>query len=117
MKKFVDNLVPVILSIWITLMLGCAVLGICKCTNEHDEKVRAANTYQYEITYVVYHPTEAKVHKRTGQCSYSDKHRRPRYEKRTRYAKNRLLVDYNEIYKGTDDFEVTDFTYQKVDKQ
>jgi hypothetical protein len=114
MKKFLDNLVPVISGICITSMLMGSLLALGRCSIEHDERVRAANTYQYEITYVVYHPTEAKVHKRTGQCSYSDKYHRPHYEKRTRYAKNRLLVDHDEIYKGTDDFEVSDFTYHKV---
>lgn len=92
------------------------LLLMCKCSNEQTEKVRAANTYQYEITYVVYHPTEAKVHKRTGRCSYSNEYNRPQYVKRTRFSKNRLLVDFEEIYKGTDDFEVTNFTYHKVNK-
>lgn len=109
-----DNLfIPFVLSILITMAIAGGVLFISKCTNEHNEKVRAENTYQYEITYVVYHPTEAKVHKQTGRCSYSNKHRRPHYKKRTRFAKNRLLVDFDEIYKGTDDFEVISFTYHK----
>lgn len=114
MKKFLDSAIPVVLGICITAMFMGAILAMGRCSVEQNERVRAANTYQYEITYVVYHPTEAKMHKQTGQCSYSNKYSRPHYEKRTRYAKNRLLVDFDEIYKGTDDFEVTGFTYHKV---